>query len=70
VIPNPALPLELTGRYFSVMPCPSFIEHQCTWSPCREQATHRVLSRATASLDWLCDDHALAWARLNGCIPE
>jgi len=62
---SPIVPLTLAGRHFSIMPCPSHLQYQCTSSRCDETATHRVLSRATASTEWLCDAHTLAWARLQ-----
>jgi hypothetical protein len=63
-------PLTLAGRYFSIMPCASCLDYQCTSDECRQTATHRILSRATASIEWLCDAHTLAWARRQGCIPD
>jgi hypothetical protein len=62
---SPIVPLTLAGRHFSIMPCPGHLQYQCTSSRCEETATHRVLSRATASTEWLCDAHTLAWARLQ-----
>ena len=67
---SPIFPLTLAGRYFSITPCPSCLAYQCSSSACDEQATHRVLSRATATVEWLCDAHALAWARSQGCLPD
>jgi hypothetical protein len=64
------LSLTLIGRYFSMMPKPQHLDLRCTSNACADAATHRVLSRATASVEWLCDDHTLAWARDHGCeIP-
>jgi hypothetical protein len=63
-------PLTLAGRYFSIMPSAPCLEYECTSDHCHETATHRIMSRATASVEWLCDLHTLAWARSQGCIPE
>jgi hypothetical protein len=65
---TPRFPLSLAGRFFSVLPSSPSVACQCTSNdPCAQAATHRVLSRATASVDWLCDTHALLWARDHGC---
>lgn len=62
---SPIVPLSLAGRHFSIMPCPGHLQYQCTSRRCDELATHRVLSRATASTEWLCDAHTLEWVRLQ-----
>ncbi len=59
----PILPLSLAGRYYSVIPCPSWLTYA---NNCHIRATHRVLSRATATVEWLCDAHALDWVRIHG----
>jgi hypothetical protein len=65
---TPVFPLSLAGRYFSVLPSSPSVDCTCTSSePCQQAATHRVLSRATATVEWLCDTHALLWARSQGC---
>jgi hypothetical protein len=62
---SPIFPFTLAGRHFSITPSSSCLDYQCTASSCDHPATHRVLSRATATVEWLCDAHALAWARLQ-----
>ena len=59
------VPLSLAGRHFSITPCAGYLGYQCTSRDCPAAATHRVLSRATASIEWLCDAHTLEWARVN-----
>ena len=64
---RPHLELTLTGARFSLTPLPMHIQSCCTClSGCRRMASHRLLSRRTASVQLLCDEHTLEWARENG----
>ena len=62
------VPLTLAGRRFRITPCAGYLLYQCTSHECTARATHRVLSRATASVEWLCDAHTLAWAHTHGSV--
>jgi len=58
------LQLTLVGRTFSLTPLPSHRQARCTAdTTCQCRATHRLLSRRTASVELFCDHHALAWSR-------
>jgi hypothetical protein len=65
---NPNVQLTLAGRHFTIAPLPHYLHSACTADePCRNQATHRVLSRRTADVKLLCDSHTIDWAREEGC---
>lgn len=55
--------LILTGRHFSLTPLHVEIDAACAIDACSNRASHRLLSRSTASVERLCDHHALEWAR-------
>jgi hypothetical protein len=58
------LQLTLVGRTFSLTPLPPHRQAVCTAdATCLCRATHRLLSRRTASVELFCDHHALAWSR-------
>jgi hypothetical protein len=60
------LRLTLTGRGFCLTPLSEHIDTTCTGDPrCEHRATHRLLSRRTASIELLCDTHAESWARAH-----
>jgi hypothetical protein len=63
---SPNLKLTLTGRRFSLTPLPGHIQSPCSGEACSKMASHRLLSRATASVNLLCDQHALSWAGEHG----
>ena len=64
------LPLSAAGRYFSLRPLAPYLDASCTADgPCGERASHRLLSRRTASVSVLCDAHTEEWARENGVLP-
>jgi hypothetical protein len=59
-----SLRLTLVGRTFSLTPLPRHLNAPCTANEeCGCRATHRLLSRRTASVELFCDRHALAWSR-------
>jgi hypothetical protein len=58
--------LTLTGRHFSLTPLHVQIDAVCTIGACSNRASHRLLSRSTASVERMCDHHALEWARDRG----
>jgi len=61
------LRLTLTGRRFSLTPLPGHLVSGCTGGPgCPNVATHRLLSRDTASVRLMCDAHTLEWAAGHG----
>jgi hypothetical protein len=58
------LRLTLTGRGFCLTPLSGYIDTTCTGDArCERRATHRLLSRRTASVELLCDAHAESWSR-------
>ena len=58
------LRLTLTGRGFCLMPLSEYVDTACTGdAECGWRATHRLLSRRTASVELLCDVHAESWSR-------
>jgi hypothetical protein len=58
------LRLTLTGRGFCMMPLSKWVDTVCTGdAACGCAATHRLLSRRTASVELLCDVHAESWSR-------
>jgi hypothetical protein len=64
-----SLQLTLTGRGFCLMPLSTHVDAACTGGVrCHSRATHRLLSRLTASIELLCDAHAEAWW-LAACGP-
>ena len=64
------LRLTASGRYFSLSPLAAHLYTSCTAEgPCGERASHRMLSRRTASVSLLCDAHTEEWARENGVLP-
>ena len=61
------LRLTRTGRTFSLTPLSGHVDSACTGdAECQRRATHRLLSRRTASVEWLCDAHAESWLRDQG----
>ncbi len=58
--------LTVTGRHFSLTPLHVQIDAACTRGACSNRASHRLLSRSTASVERLCDVHAVEWARDRG----
>lgn len=61
------LRLTLTGRTFSLIPLSGHVDSACTGdAECQCRATHRLLSRRTASVEWFCDAHAESWSRDHG----
>lgn len=67
---NLLLQLTAAGRYFSLSPLAAHLYTACTAEgPCGERASHRLLSRRTASVSLLCDAHAEEWAREHGVLP-
>jgi hypothetical protein len=59
-----SLRLTLTGRGFCLMPLSKHVDTACTGDVrCDSRATHRLLSRRTASIELLCDAHAETWSR-------
>jgi hypothetical protein len=61
------LQLTLVGRTFSLTPLPGYRDSICTASDsCGSRATHRLLSRRTASVELLCDRHTLVWSHEQG----
>jgi hypothetical protein len=61
------LQLTLVGRTFSLTPLPGYRDSICTANDaCGCRATHRLLSRRTASVELLCDRHTLVWSREEG----
>jgi hypothetical protein len=57
------LRLTLTGRGFSLTPLSGHVDTACTGdAQCECRATHRLLSRRTASVELLCDAHAESWS--------
>jgi hypothetical protein len=58
--------LTLTGRHFSLTPLHVQIDAPCEIGACSNRASHRLLSRSTASVERLCDLHAIEWARDRG----
>jgi hypothetical protein len=64
---NTTLQLTLVGRAFSLTPLPGYRDSICTAADsCGCRATHRLLSRRTASVELLCDQHTLVWSREQG----
>jgi hypothetical protein len=58
------LRLTLTGRGFCLTPLSGHVDTTCTaHGQCERRATHRLLSRLTASIELLCDAHAESWSR-------
>ena len=58
------LRLTLTGRGFCLTPLSGHVDTVCTGdAQCERRATHRLLSRRTASVEMLCDAHAESWSR-------
>ena len=63
------LQLTAVGRYFSLSPLAAHLYTPCTAAgPCGERASHRLLSRRTASVSLFCDAHAEEWAREHGVL--
>jgi hypothetical protein len=61
------LQLTLVGRTFSLTPLPHYRDSICTATDsCGCRATHRLLSRLTASVEFFCDLHTLVWSREQG----
>jgi hypothetical protein len=61
--------LSAAGRTFSLGPLPAHFQASCTAGACRARASHRLMSRRTASVSLFCDAHTEEWARENGVIP-
>ena len=60
------LRLTLTGRGFCLTPLSGHVDTRCTGdAQCECRATHRLLSRRTASVELLCDAHAESWSRVH-----
>jgi hypothetical protein len=58
------LRLTVTGRGFCLTPLSEHVDTACTAdAQCESRATHRLLSRRTASVELLCDAHAESWSR-------
>jgi hypothetical protein len=63
--------LSIAGRYFSLSPLAPHLDTPCTAEgSCGEHASHRLMSRRTASVSLFCDAHAEEWARENGVLPK
>ena len=63
------LQLTAAGRYFSLSPLAAHLYTACTApGPCGERASHRLLSRRTASVSLFCDAHTEEWAREHGVL--
>jgi hypothetical protein len=65
------LQLSVAGRYFSLSPVAPHLHASCTADgPCTAPASHRLLSRRTASVSLFCDAHTEEWAREQGVLPD
>jgi len=62
------LQLSVAGRYFSLSPLAAHLHASCC--ACGASASHRLLSRRTASVSLFCDAHTEEWARENGALPD
>ena len=66
-MPSANLQLTIANERFSITPLPAQVESRCTFGDtCHHRATHRLLWSNVASVELLCDVHAIAWAGDHG----
>ena len=66
-MPSVNLQLTIANERFSITPLPAQVESRCTFGDgCHHRASHRLLWTQAASVELLCDTHAIAWAGDHG----